>query len=50
MMQEHTVSVKNMGLNSTTSSSIDGSIVSELLSYVCPFNVAYTKMTSWFYG
>ena len=30
MMQEHTVSIKNMGLNSTTSSSIGGSTVIEL--------------------
>ena len=30
MMQEHTVCIKNMGLNSTTSSSIDGSSVIEL--------------------
>ena len=35
-----------MGLNSITSSCIDGSSVTELLSYVFPFNVANTENDS----
>jgi hypothetical protein len=41
-----TLSIKNLGLNSTTSSCIDGSCVIELLLYVFPFNVAYTENDS----